>query len=103
MFSDDVKAEAISRLSGGKSFVMSDGDLTKIAFPNDPTYQVPSVPQIEAMCEVVQKEEDLKLKYSPAPKPTIQQQLENLWKDMHNDSLNKDGSFYKSLFPHLHK
>lgn len=103
MYSDDVKAEAIRRLSGGKSFIMEDGNLSKVTFPNDPEYQVPFPAQIEAMCEVVQKEEDLKAKYAPPPKPSIQQQLENLWNDIHNDSLNKQGSFYKSLFPHLHK
>lgn len=103
MFSDDVKAEAIRRLSGGKSFIMEDSDLSRISFPNDPTYQVPSVSQIEAMCEVVQKEEDLKSKYLPKPKPSIQQQLESLWFDIHNDCLDKNGSFYKSLLPHLHK
>lgn len=103
MYSDDVKAEAIRRLSGGKSFIMEDGDLTKITFPHDPTYRVPFPAQIEAMCEVVQKEEDLKAKYAPSPKPTITQQLENLWNDIDNDCLNKQGSFYKSLFPHLHK
>jgi hypothetical protein len=103
MFSDDVKAEAIRRLSGGKSFIMADSDLARVTFPNDPTYQVPSIAQMEAMCEIVQKEEDLKLKYSPTPKPTIQQQLENLWSDIDTNRLNKDGSFYKSLFSHLHK
>lgn len=103
MFSDDVKAEAIRRLSGGKSFIMEDGDLTKVSFPNDPTYQSPSVAQLEAMCEVVQKEEDLKVKYTPQPKPTTQQLFEGLWHDIDNNCLNKDGSFYKLLFPHLHK
>jgi hypothetical protein len=103
MFSDDVKAEAIRRLSGGKSFIMEDSDLSRIYFPNDPTYQVPSVSQIEAMCEVVQKEEDLKSKYLPKPKPSIQQQLEDIWHDIHHNSLNKEGLFYNTLLPHLHK
>ena len=103
MFSDNVKAEAIRRLSGGKSFIMADGDLSRVTFPNDPEYQVPSPAQIESMCEVVQKEEDLKVKYAPPPKPSVEQQLEYLWNDIDNNSLNKDGSFYKSLFPHLHK
>ena len=103
MFSDDVKAEAISSLSDGKSFVMEDGDLSKVTFPQDPTYPVPSPAQIEAMCEVVQKEEDLKAKYAPDAKPSIQNQLEMLWHDIDNNCLNKEGSFYKTLFPHLHK
>lgn len=103
MFSDDVKAEAISRLSGGKSFIMADSDLSKVTFPNDPTYRVPSVAQIEAMCEEVQKELDLKAKYSPQPKPSIEKQLELLWNDIDNNCLNKEGSFYKTLLQHLHK
>jgi len=103
MFSDDVKAEAIRRLSNGRSFIMEDGDLTKISFPNDPMYQAPYAPQIEAMCEVVQKENDLAAKYAPKPKPTIEQQLENLWHDIHHNTLNTEGLFYNSLLSHLHK
>lgn len=103
MYSDDVKAEAIRRLCDGRSFVMTEGDLSTISFPNDPLF--PPIPeaQIEAMCEVVQKEWDIAAKYAPPPKPTIAQQLEYLWHDIDNNCLNKGGSFYKSLQPHLHK
>jgi len=103
MWSDDVKAEAISRLSGGKSFVMSGGDLNSVIFPNNPEFPCIPVCQIEAMCEEVQKEWDIKKKHASPPKPTIEKQLEYLWKDIDNNSLNKTGTFYKMLQPYLNK
>ena len=42
-FSDDVKSEAISRLSDGKDFIMSDGNLLTIKFPSNPE-QMPIPP-----------------------------------------------------------
>ena len=98
MWSDDVKAEAISRCSDGRGFVMTGGDLSTVRFPDDPMYKVPSVSRLEAMCDVVQKEFNFR-----ATKPTLSQQLESLWNDIHNGQLNTDGTFYQSLKPHLHK
>ena len=102
-FSDDVKSEAIDRLSNGKDFIMSDGNLATIIFPNNPE-QMPIPPaQIEAMCERVKKEWDLEAKYAPPAKPTVEQQLEYLWHDLNNNSLNKGGTFYNMMRPYLDK
>ena len=102
MFSDDVKAEAISRLAGGRSFIMSGGDLGSIRFPQDPDFPPIGVARLEAMCEEVQKEWEIRDKYT-IPKPTVEEQLEYLWQDIHNNSLNKGGTFYNLMLPHLHK
>lgn len=103
MFSDDVKAEAIDRLSGGRAFIMTNGDLGSITFPNDPDFAAIPPAQIEAMCEKVQKEWDLESKYAPPPKPTVEKQLEYLWHDINNNSLNKGGTFYNMMKPYLDK
>ena len=101
-FSDDVKAEAISRCSGGRDFAMVNGDVALVIF-SEATYERPSPSRILAMCEVVQKEFDLLKKHAPPPKPTIEQQLEYLWKDIRDGKLNTTGEFYTLLYPHLHK
>ena len=98
MWSDDVKAEAIARCSDNKDFIMEDGDLSTARFPDDPEFPVPTLSRLEAMCDVVQKE------WRAIPKkPTIEEQLEYLWHDINNNSLNKGGTFYKLMRPHLHK
>ena len=103
MFSDDVKAEAISRLAGGRSFIMSGGDLGSIRFPHDPDFQSIPPARLEAMCEEVQKEWDIRDKFAPPPKPTLEKQLELLWHDLNNNSLNKGGSFFNMMKQYLDK
>ena len=104
MWSDNVKAEAIARLAGeDKAFIMTDGDLESIKFPDDPEFPAISVAKLEAMCEEVQKEIDLEKKYAPPPMPDIQKQLEYLWHDLNNNSLNKGGTFYKVMMPYFNK
>ena len=97
MFSDDVKAEAIRRLSDGKDFIMTDGDMSTIMFPHDPEFPSISVARLEAMCEEVQREWDIRDRFAPPPKPTLEEQLELLWHDLNNNSLNKGGSFFNTM------
>jgi len=101
MYSDDVKAEAIDRLSGGRSFILCDGDYGSIIFPNDPEFPAIAPAKIEAMCEVVSKEKEIEVKYAPPPKPELEKQLEYLWYDLHNNSINKGGTFYNMMKPYM--
>ena len=61
MWSDDVKAEAIARCSDNKDFIMEDGDLSTVRFPDDPEFPVPTLSRLEAMCDCL-------LYTSPSPR-----------------------------------
>ena len=53
--------------------------------------------KLEYMMEEVQKEWDLN---PQVDSPPLDKMLEWLWTDIHNNSLNKDGAFYKCCYPH---
>lgn len=97
-FTDTEKADAISRLRPDVNFTIKDGN--EIIFPdNDAT--APPRAQWEAMCEQIRKENEIAEKHKAPPAPAVTDMLEMLWTDIHLNSLNKGGSFYKLCYPHF--
>ena len=91
---DDLKAEAIRRLRPNATFLITNGD--NIVFPNNDAKAIPTA-KLEMMMEEVQKEWDAN---AQVERPPLDKMLEWLWTDIHNDSLNKGGAFYKCCYPH---
>jgi len=100
MYPDDVIAEAVKRLTNGKNFIITNGDMNSIRFIGDPDYIAPKPAYIRAMCDEILKENELNAKHTLPPKPSLEEQLEYLWHDLNNNSLNKGGTFYKMLRPY---
>ena len=94
---DDVKAEAIRRLRPDVTFIIEDGET--ITFPNNDAKAIPTA-KLEYMMEVVIHEEEQRIKNMPPKPPTTEQMMEWLWTDIHNNSLNKGGAFYKCCYSH---
>ena len=91
---DDLKAEAIKRLRPNVDFIITNSET--ITFPNNDAKAIPAA-KLEYMMEEVQKEWDMN---PQVEKPSLDNMLEWLWTDIHNDSLNKDGAFYKCCYPY---
>ena len=92
---DDVKAEAIRRLRPNIDFIITNGET--IVFPNNDAKAIPTA-QLDYMMEEVQKEWDLN---PQVDRPPLDKMLEWLWTDIHNNSLNKSGAFYKLSLIHI--
>ena len=91
---DDLKAEAIRRLRPDVNFIITNGET--IHFPDNDAKAIPTA-KLEMMMEEVQKEWDLN---PQVDRPPLDKMLEWLWTDIHNNSLNKGGAFYKCCYPH---
>ena len=91
---DDLRAEAVRRLSPNIDFTITNGET--IVFPNYDAKAIPTA-KLEMMMEEVQKEWDANAQVA---RPPLDKMLEWLWTDIHNNSLNKDGAFYKCCYPH---
>ena len=93
---DDVKAEAVRRLRPNIDFTITNGET--ILFPNNDAKAIPTA-KLEMMMECVAEEFRLEDELE-ASKPSLDKMLEWLWVDIHNNSLNKGGTFYKCCYPH---
>jgi len=97
-YTDHEKAEAIRKLRPGEDFILQDGDT--IRWFDDNVKAIPTA-QLEMMCEQVRREEEIAEKHKAPPAPAVADMLEMLWQDIHMNSLNKGGSFYKLCYPHF--